>query len=48
MVRIDLVSISSDGIDEKLMAEKDLAADLKARRDAVRLDLNTALKGLKG
>ena len=48
MVRIDRVRKSSGGIDGKLMAEKDLAADRKALSDAVRFDLNADFKGLNG
>lgn len=46
MVRRDRVRKSSDGMDEKLMVEKDLAADRKARNEAVRLDLKAYLRGL--
>lgn len=48
MVRIDRVKKSSGGIEGKLIAEKDLAADLRARSEAVKLDLKTDLSGLKG
>lgn len=45
MVRIDLVRKSSGGIDVKFRFENDLAAWRKARNEAVRFDLNAALKG---
>ena len=46
MVRSDRVRKSSEGMDEKLMVEKDLAADRKARKEAVRLDLKACFRGL--
>lgn len=48
MVRMDREIRSSGGMVGKLMLEKDLAADRRARSDAVRLDLKAALSGLKG
>lgn len=48
MVRIDRVRKSSGGMDGKLMPEKDLAADRRALRDAVRFDLKADLNGLNG
>lgn len=48
MVRIDRVSKSSGGIEGKLMDEIDLAADRRARSEAVKLDLKAYFSGLKG
>lgn len=48
IVRIDRVRKSSGGMDGKLMLEKDLAAERKARKEAVKFDLNADRSGLKG
>jgi hypothetical protein len=48
MVKIDLVRKSSGGIEERFNEEMDRAADRKARKEAVKLDLNADFKGLNG
>jgi hypothetical protein len=45
MVKIERVRKSSGGTEDAVNVEIDRAADRSARRDAVRLDLNTDLNG---